>query len=130
MGDRYKKIIKQLLYGKIVQKYRIQSVVRSSFIPQLKKTVSQPRDSCADSVREYIIKNSQIDPGKKAYITRNKEKRQIQWLNASMLDLHIRYCIEVKKISYKTFTRYRPFFVKFLKSLREILVLASSTKIF
>lgn len=32
-----------------------------------------------------------------------------------MLDLHVRYCIEEHKVSYTTFTRYRPFFCKIPK---------------
>lgn len=115
----YRRIIKQIVYGKITEKYKITSVVRSRFVPQLKKKTppSEPsiRNSNTISIRGFYIKNSQIDPGKKACITRNKKKIQVRWLNSSMLDLHVRYCIEEHKVSYTTFTRYRPFFCKIPK---------------
>lgn len=115
VGNDFRRLIKRAIYGQITKKYRVCSLLRSNWIPQLKKVTPKARSSNSLAIREFYLNNSQIDPGKKAYISRKKIKTQIRWLNASMIDLHVRYCLENEKVAYSTFAKYRPFFCKIPK---------------
>jgi len=58
--------------------------------------------------------NSRITTGKKQTVTKNKIKEQKRLLLDSLTNLHEKFCSEHpdNNISYITFTRYRPFYVR------------------
>ncbi|KAL0869426.1 hypothetical protein ABMA27_007661 [Loxostege sticticalis] len=65
-------------------------------------------------IQDFLLddQNSRLTSGKKDTITKNKKKKQIRLLNDSLLNLHKKFVEKTnKKISYKTFCRYRPFWV-------------------
>lgn len=56
--------------------------------------------------------NSRVKAGKKATITRNKEKKQLRLLNDSLKNLHAKFLIEKNlKISYSKFCSLKPYWV-------------------
>lgn len=66
------------------------------------------------SVKAFLSddQNSRLTSGKKETITRKKEKKQIRLLNDTLINLHIKFQKETgSHISYKTFCRYRPFWI-------------------
>lgn len=55
---------------------------------------------------------SRLTSGKKETITRKKQKKQIRLLNDTLTNLHVKFQKETgSHISYKTFCRYRPFWI-------------------
>lgn len=66
------------------------------------------------SIKEFYIRddNSFLTAGKKETITRQKIKKQKRYLNFTLKELHKKFNDENKmKVSYATFSRYRPFYV-------------------
>ena len=56
--------------------------------------------------------NSRVKAGKKATITRSKEKKQLRLLNDSLKNLHAKFLIEEKmKMSYSMFCSLKPFWI-------------------
>lgn len=67
-----------------------------------------------EAVRKFLEKDecSRITSGKKETITKNKQNRQIRFLNDTMLNLYEKFKEETKiKMSYALFCRFRPFWV-------------------
>ena len=58
--------------------------------------------------------NSRMTTGKKQTVTKNKIKKQKRLLLDSLINLHEKFCAEnpAHNISYVTFTRHRPFWVR------------------
>ncbi|XP_013198947.1 uncharacterized protein LOC106141856 [Amyelois transitella] len=70
------------------------------------------------AVEEFLLQdgNSTLTSGKKDTITRKKIKKQIRFLNDSLINLHKSFVNKLGiNISYETFRRYRPFWVLFPK---------------
>ena len=87
-------------------------VMKSSGKQQRKASI-KPKIS-RKRVAEFLERddNSRVKAGKKATITRNKEKKQLRLLNDSLRNLHDKFLIEQKhKISYSKFCAYKPFWV-------------------
>lgn len=82
---------------------------------QTKKTTRKKENKdVASAVREFLLSDdsSRSTAGKKETITRFKQKKQIRLLNESLINLHKKFVTQTNlKISYKTFCRYRPFWV-------------------
>ena len=79
------------------------------------------RDSFARKIKEFYLRddNSTLTAGKKQTITRQKEKKQLRFLEDTMSNLHAKFNAEndsTTKVSYATFTRYRPFWVRQAKT--------------
>ena len=65
-------------------------------------------------VKEYLERddNSRVKAGKKATITRRKEKKQLRLLNDSLKNIHAKFLVEEKiKISYSKFCALKPFWI-------------------
>ena len=73
-------------------------------------------DETATMIKEFFNRddNSRITTGKKQTVTKNKVKEQKRLLLDTMINLHEKFCAEnpENNISYVTFTRYRPFWVR------------------
>ena len=67
-------------------------------------------------VEDFLTRddNSRLTTGKKQTVTKNKVKEQKRLLQDAMTNLHEKFCAEYPSndISYVTFTRYRPFWVR------------------
>ena len=112
----YKRLLKVTLSGSIVKKYRVLDQVRKTILPVSSKKIQRRQQKTShrlvsEEIKKFLLENTKIDPGKKSWIKVNGEKMQIQYLNASLVDLHKQFCSKHSfKVSYKTFTRYRPRF--------------------
>ncbi|CAH0404767.1 unnamed protein product [Chilo suppressalis] len=70
------------------------------------------------AVEDFLLqdRNSTLTSGKKDTITRQKMKKQVRFLNDSLINLHKAFLNQSGvNISYETFRRYRPFWVLFPK---------------
>lgn len=103
----------------IVKHYRLQAMTSRSVglagrkrmvKDRLEKEKKFQKDIESYFVRDYVSQNT---AGVKETVTKNKVKRQKRFLNAPMKILYKKFLREgYKKVSYTTFTRYRPFHVK------------------
>lgn len=108
--------IRLKLLGKKLAKYRMRLL-------RLKRKKHESNNSDKVNIKQKIHdflledENGRLTAGKKETITRRKLKKQIRYLNDSLLNL---YKIFITKtgitISYETFRRYRPFWVLFPKA--------------
>lgn len=71
------------------------------------------RSVIRQTVAKFYKENSQIRPGKRDCITKNKIKKQSCYLNGQLKTLYLKFCTEYPniKISYAFFARLRPFWI-------------------
>nr|XP_049691735.1 uncharacterized protein LOC126053531 [Helicoverpa armigera] len=72
------------------------------------------KEDLSDAVQRFLLsdESSRTTAGKKETITRFKQKKQIRFLNDSLFNLHKKFVTQMNlHTSYKTFCRYRPFWV-------------------
>jgi hypothetical protein len=112
---------------KLLNKYRLINFARKSgdqLPSKTKQNATNMRCTRTDSldtetirlVKEFYERddNSRITTGKKQTITKNKEKKQKRLLLDTMVNLHEKFDAEniESNISYVTFTRLRPFWIR------------------
>lgn len=117
-----KKDIDELLHGSILRKYRVKTaaaralgirVRNENYRVKERKSLSR---AMYTQVREFYERDdiSRMTSGVKNTVTANKLKKQRRVLNDSLRNLHVKFLSEINgRISYKTFCRLRPFWVKF-----------------
>ena len=79
-----------------------------------KRKVSVKQTRMKKHVVEFLERddNSKVKAGKKATITRMKEKKQLRLLNDSLKNLHAKFLMEEKmKMSYSMFCSLKPFWI-------------------
>jgi hypothetical protein len=106
----------------VLKKYRLYRYSRQNQLPlsyrnqEGKSKVNATDDNTKALVRDFYLRddNSRITTGKKQTVTKNKLKEQKRLLLDSMLNLHEKFVAESPDnvISYITFTRLRPFWVR------------------
>jgi len=127
-GVRGKKVISKLIFGKLVEKYKMKKVLgvktgirRQNFkdIPTSKKLIAFPKIQKKVEAREALRKdvisflsrddNSRMMPGKNDKKKTEDGHKQKRVLNDNMGFLHMKFKAETsKKISLATFCRLRP----------------------
>ena len=126
---RVKQVIRRLISGKIIKKYRMLNRARLAIRCRnlngrptddtLKYTRKGRSDQLAREETNRISSfyerddNSRLCPGKKDTITRKKIKKQKRLLSESIKTLHMKFCFERPevKVSYPAFCKLRPFWV-------------------
>lgn len=114
-----KAILSQIILSQsLVKRYRLQAMTSRSVglagrkrmvEKQLERERKFQKDIESFFARDDVSRNT---AGMKETITKNKLKKQKRFLNAPMKTLYKKFLREVsKKVSYTTFTRYRPFHV-------------------
>lgn len=120
-----KKTISQILAGKIVAKYRCKTKLSADSGRGI-KTITDFKDPAdvlfserkekstsvvlRSEVEDFYLENSTIDPSKKNCKKINGEPTPRQYLTASKVDLHKKFCDEKQKfISLTTFCKYCPY---------------------
>lgn len=123
-NDKEKKIVRKVLSGRIVKKYKVLDRINIKPIKQstFKRLLDMERKTRGDKTSNNLNKiitqffeedcNSRQCPGKKDCITRKKIKKQKRYLQDSMRNLHQKF-LKTKGIiiSYTLFCRMRPFWV-------------------
>jgi hypothetical protein len=106
----------------VLKKYKLYRFARQSQLPvSYRKEEAQRKVNAIDDNTKALVQafslrddNSRITTGKKQTITRNKLKEQKRILLDSILNLHEKFVAENpdNAISYVSFTRIRPFWVR------------------
>lgn len=120
-GHKEKRNIAEALSGSITKNHRLQTDLRKRIAPILKNsnlqesgaTRKERETSLAlqQEVENFIIENCTVDPGKKHCKRIGENLVPRHYLNANLIDLHKKFCIEKsKKIALSTFCKYRPVF--------------------
>lgn len=110
-----KNVLKQLLSGKIMKKYRFQSHMHLPTRFRLKRD-SVFSQHARETVQVFLEEdsNSTLAPGKKDCITRKKLKKQKRYLNDSLRALHKKFTrqhADLKDLHYSTFCKLKPFWI-------------------
>ncbi|XP_060564869.1 uncharacterized protein LOC132724071 [Ruditapes philippinarum] len=125
-GKKGRKVIANILSGKIIKKYKLKSLLNkntginrktnfngSKKCDKVPRQVKQPivREQIANRVVEFLKRddNSRLLPGKNDKVKIEKEYLQKRVLNDNLTFLHMKYMSETEeKISFSTFCRMRP----------------------
>lgn len=121
-----KRLLVSAISGKIIQDYKCSANLASLTSRKLsllrsqssltKKRVEEKLMKTKKDIQKFLEDDarSQISPGIKDTITRQKTKKQKRILTDSMKNLHevfIKECPEYKLLSYTFFLRFRPFWI-------------------
>ena len=115
-----KESIRNILTGKIIKKCRRQTALQNKLKIPLSNVYGRNENNqrilktCTlrKKIKDFYINNSIVDPGKKAYKTKNKIKYQKRYITDTLLDLHKKFVAESGlTVCYKTFCLSRPFYV-------------------
>lgn len=113
--------LKEVLSSQLVKKYRLQShMMRSAklnIVLREKKSFAEKIKRKMELITLFYCRDdvSRATAGKKEVLTKNKIKYQKRYLNDDLKVLFEKFKREnpSEKVSYSTFTRYRPFYVLF-----------------
>lgn len=116
-----KKVFADVVSSTILKKYRMQTMASKALglSESRKKAKERTTRECEkkDTIQSFFVKDdiSRATAGKKETVTRKKDKKQIRYLTDTMKHLYQKFLEEsglTGKVSYTTFTRCRPFYVR------------------
>ena len=114
-----KKDILDILHGSVLRKYKIKTAAMRILGINLRNKRVTERKSLSRTmysrVREFYERDdvSRMTSGIRNTVTVNKQRRQRRVLNDTLRNLHVKFLSETsEKLSYTTFCRLRPFWVK------------------
>lgn len=133
-SDRHKQLVKKMLNGDIVKKYKMKTKVataikyrktfktNNSCITKFERKKSQ-RSQRSDNIKRKIEEfleleiNSRVCPGKKEFVKKNKIIKQKRFLSNTLKNLYMAFIQSFPnlKVSYKFFCLSRPFWIQAMK---------------
>jgi len=132
--EKRRRLTSRVISGKILKRYRLGTLAKKrgialSSIPEVGDGQCAQLDSTrrkvrSDAVDQHTVEligdffnrddNSRLTTGRKDTVTKHKVRMQKRLLSDTMCNLHEKFCSEYSSnaVSYTTFTRYRPFWVR------------------
>lgn len=127
-SQEQKKQLAKVICGKIVTRKKLKTTLANEKILSMyylrkaakdKNRMRKTKTTHITNLKNFIIQffedaeNSCQAPGKRDYITKNKNQQQKRYLLHTMKELHKKFKVQTgyNKISYQTFVKLKPFWV-------------------